>query len=197
MKSKLFSPSQISKMSDVAINAAYSTLRSVANKRLQRMQAKGIGKRAREGFRFPTIKDIQQSSKWNVSSMLADVSMWLRSDRTTIKGEQKVVAQFRQVMGRMGYSDLVKDLDGVYALMDYLDEIREKYGDKVYASGDAIDVYKHSQKLKIPEEVFRDNYELFLENRREFLSIKPNKNNQMIGKKRLERLIDKWSPKEE
>lgn len=196
MKSKLFSPSQIGKMSDAAINAAYSNLRSIANKRLQRMQAQGIGIRARTGFRFPTIKDIEQSSKWNVSSMLADVSMWLRSDRTTIKGEKKAVAQFREVMGRMGYEDLVKDLDGVYNLMDYLDEIREKYGDKVYASGDAIDVYKQSQKLKIPDEVFRNNYEVFLENRREFLAIKPNKNNQMIGKKRLERLIEKWSPKE-
>ena len=193
MKSKLFSPSQISKMSDAAINAAYSTLRSIANKRLQRMQAQNIGRRARTGFRFPTIKDIQQSSKWNVSSMLADVSMWLRSDRTTIKGEKKAIADFQQTMSDMGFGDLVDSLDKTYGLMDYLDDLREKYGDKVYSSGDALEIYQHAQDLKIPKDVFNENYDKFLENRREFMNMAPNKNNQKIGSKRLGKLIKKWS----
>ena len=111
MKSKLYTPYQIEKMSDAAINKAYSQLRSIANKRLQRMQAQDIGKRAREGFRFPTIKEVQESSKWSMESQLADVSRFLRSERTTVSGEKKFLNEFVEQMQEKGYGDLVKSYD--------------------------------------------------------------------------------------
>ena len=169
---KLYSPYQIHKMSDRAINKAYSQLRSIANKRLERMQAQNIGIRAREGFRFPTIASIQESSKDTVSAALADVSAWLRSDRTTIKGEKKAVAQFQESIRAMKYPDLVKDLDTTYETMKYLDDLREQYGDKVFDSGDVLDVLQQAEYLNISMNDLRKNINAFYEKRKKFLKIR-------------------------
>lgn len=190
---KLFSPYQIHKMTSGAINKEYSMLRSIANKRLQRMQAQGLGMRAREGFRFPTIKQIQESSKDTVSAALADVSRWLRQPQNTIKGEHKKIAEFRESMADMGYSDLTTTIDDTYRLMQYLEDLREQYSNDLYDSGDALDVYQHAQDLGISPEVFEKNMNLFYENHREFLSIAVNKNGRAIGAKRLQNTINKWT----
>lgn len=191
--SKLFSPYQIHKMDSGAINKAYSELRSIANKRLQRMQAQGLGVRAREGFRFPTIKQIQESSKDTVSAALADVSRWLSQPQSTIRGERRKIAEFRESMADMGYSDLTTTLDDTYRLMQYLEDLREQYSNDLYDSGDALDVYQHAQDLGISPEVFEKNMDLFYENHREFLSISVNKNGRAIGAKRLQNTINKWT----
>lgn len=189
---KLFTPYQISKMSDAAINRAYSNLRSIANKRLGRMHAKGLGMRAREGFRFPTIRSIEESSKWNVSSALADVSKWLSQPQSTMRGERQKLAEFRESMAEMGYSDLTTTLDDTYNLMQYLDDLKEQYSNDLYDSGDALDVYQHAQDLGVPEDVFRKNMNLFYENQREFLAVPVNKNGRAIGSRRLQGYINKW-----
>lgn len=191
--SKLFSPYQIHKMASGAINKAYSELRSIANKRLQRMEAQGLGVRAREGFRFPTIKQLQESSKDTVSAALADVSRWLSQPQSTIRGERKKIAEFRESMADMGYSDLTTTLDDTYRLMQYLEDLREQYSNDLYDSGDALDVYQHAQDLGISPEVFEKNMNLFYENHREFLSISVNKNGRAIGAKRLQNTINKWT----
>lgn len=168
---KLYSPWQIHKLSDGEINRAYSELRSIANKRLQRQQAQNIGIRAREGFRFPTIADINASSKDTVAAALADVSAFLRSDRTTIKGEKKAISEFRNRIADMGYPDLVSDLDSTYETMGYLDQLREEYSNKVYDSGDVLDILQHAQALNINKALLERKIEVFYEHQKEFLNI--------------------------
>lgn len=169
---KLYSPWQIHKLSDREINRAYSELRSIANKRLQRQQAQNIGIRARTGFRFPTIADINASSKDTVAGALADVSAFLRSDRTTIKGEKKAVSEFRNRIADLGYPDLVKDLDSTYETMGYLDNLREKYSDKVFDSGDVLDVVQRAQKLNIDADLLEKNIKTFMDHQKEFMRIR-------------------------
>lgn len=189
---KLFTPYQIHKMTSGAVNKAYSAMRSIANKRLQRMEAQGLGMRAREGFRFPTIKQIQESSKDTVSAALADVSKWLSQPQSTIRGERQKIAEFRESMAEMGYSDLTTTIDDTYRLMQYLEDLREQYSNDLYDSGDALDVYQHAQDLGISPEEFEKNMNLFYENHNAFLSIPVNKNGRAIGAKRLHNTINKW-----
>ena len=169
---KLYSPWQIHKLSDGEINRAYSELRSIANKRIQRQQAQNIGIRARTGFRFPTIADINASSKDTVAGALADVSAFLRSDRTTIKGEKKAVAEFRNKIADLGYPDLVKDLDITYETMSYLDKLRDEYSDKVFDSGDVLDVVERAQKLNIDADLLEKNIKKFMDHQKEFMRIR-------------------------
>lgn len=189
---KLYSPWQIHKLSDGEINRAYSELRSIANKRLQRQQAQNIGIRARTGFRFPTIADINASSKDTVAAALADVSAFLRSDRTTIKGEKKAISEFRERISGMGYADLVKDLDSTYDTMKYLDQLREEYSDQLYDSGDVLEVLQQAQNLNIDKALLEKHINKFYEHQKEFLKIKVPKRKGYTPVA-VQRMIDKYT----
>ena len=193
MKSKLYSPWQISRMSDAEINKAYSQLRSVANKRLQRMHAQGLGMTARSGYRFPTIANVESSSKYTVASQLADVSQFLRSDRTTVTGEKRFLADFVESMESKGYGDLVTNIDDIYSTIEFMEQMREQYSDKIYDSGDALDVLQQAQRLKIPHDKLKKNWEFFANNLDRLESVKPSRGGREFSQRRINNLIKKWS----
>ena len=188
---KLFLPFEIGKMAAGAINKAYSALRSVANKRLQRQAAQGIGLQARAGFRFPTIKEINAGNT-TVSSQLADVSKFLRSQRTTVTGEKKFLNDFREDMRNKGYGDLVDNNDDTYKLIQFMDEMREQYSDKIFDSGDALDVMQEAQRLNIPVEKVKQNLDVFTQHLSDLEKVKPSKGGKTFSNQRLNRLIKKW-----
>ena len=119
---KLYTPYQMSNMSDSAIRKAYSELRSIANKRLGRLEKQGLGMTGRTGYKFPKISDIQSSSKMTVASQLANVSKFLRDPRTTVTGEKQFLVDFKEMMIEKGYSDLVTDVEQIYRTIEFMEE---------------------------------------------------------------------------
>lgn len=192
MSTKLFTKYQTGKMSGAEINKAYSNLRKIANKRLQRLQAQNLGRSAREGFRFPTIKEINGSSRWNVESKLLEVSQFLRSERTTVTGEKRFIADFVSNMESMGYGDLVTNLDDIYNMLEYMEYLREQYGNKLFDSGDALDVLQQAQRLNIPIDKVTKNYDLFASNLNKMEKLKPSKSGVEFSQRRINNLIKKW-----
>ena len=192
MKSKLYSPWQISRMTDAEINKAYSTLRSVANKRLERMQAQNIGMTARTGYRFPTIAQVNESSRATVASELADVSQFLRSERTTVTGEKRFLADFVESMESKGYGELVQNIDDIYNTIEFMDQMREEYSSKIFDSGDTLDVLQQAQRLKIPPEKLKQNFDFFRSHLTEMEQLKPSKGGREFSQRRINNLIKKW-----
>lgn len=193
MKSKLYSPYQISNMSDSAIRKAYSQLRSVANKRLARLEKQGLGMTARTGYKFPTIKNIEESSKATIASELADVSKFLRDPRTTVTGEKEFLRNFKEMMTEKGYQDLVETPGEIYKTLEFMEEIRETNNDKVLPSGDALDALQQAERLKIPIEKVKENIEIFVQHLDELEDVKPTKGGRKFSSQRLNALIRKWT----
>ena len=193
MKNKLYSPYQISNMSESAIRKAYSTLRSVANKRLSRLEKQGLGMTARTGYKFPTIKNIEESSKATIASELADVSKFLRDPRTTVTGEKEFLRNFKEMMTEKGYGSLVDTPEEIYNVIEFMEEIRETNNNKLLPSGDALDALQQAQRLKIPIEKFKDNIDLFVQHLDELEDIKPTKGGRKFSSQRLKALIRKWT----
>lgn len=193
MKTKLYSPYQLSKMSDAAINKAYSQLRSVANKRLSRLEAQGLNMTARTGYKFPTIKEIEQSSRATVASELADVSKFLRDERTTVRGEKKFLSDFQELMTDKGYGDLVETPDEIYRTLEFLEEIREQHKDKVLPSGDALDALQEAERLNIPKDKLIQNIDLFVSNLEDLKSVRPSKGGAEFSSRRMNNLIRRWT----
>ena len=191
-KSSYYRPSEISRMSESEIRKEYSRLRSIANKRLMRQESAGVGIRARTGFRFATIEQIESSSKWTVSSQLADVSAFLRSPRTTVKGEKRFLSQFRDRMVADGRGELVDTVDKIYNLLELLDEKREELGAALFSSGDVFDVYEEADRLNMPFDMVQDNYSILLENIDKLENIEPTKGGRSFDKRRMDALIRKW-----
>lgn len=189
---KLYSPYQLSKMSDAAIRKAYSELRSVANKRLGRLEAQGLNMTARTGYRFPTIKSIEESSRSTVASELADVSKFLRDERTTVRGEKKFLNDFQEMMTDKGYADLVETPDEIYKTIEFLEDLREAHKDKILPSGDALDALQEAERLNISKDKLLDNIDFFVSHLDELKNVKPSKGGAEFSSRRLNNLIRKW-----
>lgn len=192
MKDNLYTPSQVKRLSESEVRKAYSELRSVANKRLQRLDKANLNIESRKGYRFPTISQVQESSKSTLASELADVSRFLRSDRTTVKGAKKYLSKFREVMQEYGYDDLVKTDEDILNTIQFLDEMADIYGDTLYSSGDLLDVLQEVERLNIPHDMLRDNMDLFIAHIDELEKVKPTKGGRTFSKSRLNALIKKW-----
>ena len=190
---KLYSPYQISNMSESAIRKAYSELRSIANKRLGRLEKQGLGMTARTGYKFPTIRNIEESSKATIASELADVSKFLRDPRTTVSGEKQFLNNFREMMTEKGYSDLVDTPDDIYKTLQFMEEIRDTNNNRLLPSGDVLDVLQHAERLKIPIEKLKDNINIFVQHLDDLEDVKPTKGGRTFSSQRLNALIRKWT----
>ena len=192
-KRKLYSPYQISNMSESAIRKAYSELRSVANKRLARLENQGLGMTARTGYKFPTIRNIEESSKATIASELADVSKFLRDPRTTVTGEKQFLNNFREMMTEKGYADLVDTPDDIYKTLEFMEEIRDTNNNRLLPSGDVLDVLQQAERLKIPTEKLKDNIDIFVQHLDDLENVKPTKGGRTFSSQRLNALIRKWT----
>ena len=201
-KYDIYTPYKMESMSEAQIRAEYSKLRSVANKRLQRLDSAGIGMRALSGYRFPTIAQIESSSKSTVASELANVSRWLGDYRSTITGEKQFISEFQEMMRGKGYGDLVKTPADVYKVVGLLDDLREKYKNELlkYRSGltdqDIFDALQQAQRLRMPIEALKQNIELFVTNMDALEKVQPTKGGRTFSSSRVNALVRKWTPKE-
>lgn len=201
-KYDIYTPYKMESMTEAQIRAEYSKLRSVANKRLQRLDSAGIGMRALSGYRFPTIAQIQSSSKSTVASELANVSRWLGNYRSTITGEKQFISEFQEMMHGKGYGDLVKTPEDVYKVVGLLDDLREKYKNELlkYRSGltdqDIFDALQQAQRLRMPIEALKQNIELFVANMDALEKVQPTKGGRTFSSSRVNALVRKWTSKE-
>lgn len=198
-KYDIYTPYKMESMTEAQIRAEYSKLRSVANKRLQRLDSAGIGMRALSGYRFPTIAQIESSSKDTVASELANVSIWLGDYRSTITGERQFISEFREMMQSKGYGSLVETLDDVYKVVGLLDDLREKYKNDLlrYRSGltdkDIFDALQQAQRLNMPIEALKQNIELFVANMDALEKVQPTKGGRTFSSSRVNALVRKWT----
>ena len=198
-KYDIYTPYRMESMTEKQIRAEYSKMRSIANKRLQRLQSAGIGERALAGYRFPTISQIEGSSKSTVASELASVSRWLSDYRSTITGERQFISEFQDMMRGKGYGDLVKTPDDVYKVIGLLDDLREKYKNDLlkYRSGltdkDIFDALQQAQRLNMPIDALKKNIELFVANMDALEKVQPTKGGATFGSNRIKALVRKWT----
>ena len=198
-KYDIYTPYKMESMTEAQIRAEYSKLRSVANKRLQRLDSAGIGMRALSGYRFPTIAQIESSSKDTVASALANVSRWLGDYRSTITGERQFISEFKEMMQDKGYGSLVETPEDVYKVVGLLDDLRDKYKNDLlrYRSGltdkDIFDALQQAQRLNMPIEALKQNIELFVANMDALEKVQPTKGGRTFSSSRVNSLVRKWT----
>ena len=198
-KYDIYTPYKMKSMTEAQIRAEYSKLRSVANKRLQRLDSAGIGMRALSGYRFPTIAQIVSSSKDTVASQLADVSRWLGDYRSTITGEKQFISEFKEMMQGKGYGSLVETPEDVYKVVGLLDDLRDKYKNDLlrYRFGltdkDIFDALQQAQRLNMPIDALKQNIELFVANMDALEKVQPTKGGRTFSSSRVNSLVRKWT----
>ena len=163
---EIYFPFQISEMSKEAVSKAYSKLRGIANKRLSRLESAGLGTKG--SYRFPKVRDLTENQ---LRSGLAEASRYLRDPRHTVKGERSFIKTEIESLHNLGYDFI--DESNFYEFTEYMDDLREQYGNKAFDSGDAADVFSNGQKIGIDPEVLKDNFEYFAQHLDEMERMKP------------------------
>ena len=198
-KYDIYTPYKMESMTEAQIRSEYSKLRSVANKRLQRLDSAGIGMRAISGYRFPTISQIESSSRDTVASELANVSRWLGDYRSTLTGERQFISEFKEMMQSKGYGSLVETPEDVYKVVGLLDDLREKYKNDLlrYRSGltdkDIFDALQQAQRLNMPIDALKQNIELFVANMDALEKVQPTKGGRTFSSSRVNAPVRKWT----
>ena len=155
--------------------------------------------RAISGYRFPTIAQIESSSKDTVASELANVSRWLGDYRSTLTGERQFISEFKEMMQSKGYGSLVETPEDVYKVVALLDDLREKYKNDLrrYRSGltdkDIFDALQQAQRLNMPVEALKQNIELFVANMDALEKVQPTKGGRTFSSSRVNALVRKWT----
>lgn len=164
---KLYFPFQIHDMQPEEIRSAYIKLRKAANQRLTRMEKAGLGTKG--AWRFPKVRDLNEEQ---MAKQLADASLYMRDVRHTVPGERKFMRdELQKLHEEYGY-DWINE-SNFYDFVDFMDDLREQYGNKAFDSGDAADVFNNSQKIGIDPKIVKENFDYFAEHLSELERMKP------------------------
>lgn len=189
---KTYKPIEIQQMSSKEINREYTRLRAIANKRIARLNAQKLNYDERP--MFATVKQINESSKWDVASQLAEVSRWVKDSKTTVTGTKQALDAFNDRIIELGYGNL---LDGTYQssikLMHFLEDVKQDITLKMYDSGETLDTLEQAQRLNIPWDKLKEHFDLFASHLNELEKIEPTKGGARFSTRRISALINKWS----
>lgn len=154
---ELYFPFQIREMSAKAVRSAYVKMRKAANQRLTRMERAGLGTKG--SYRFPKVRDLSEDQ---MRKELADASRYMRDPRHTVPVERKFMRdELQRLHKKYGFNWINES--NFYDFVDFMDDLREQYGNKAFDSGDAADVFNNSQKIGIDPEVVKEKFNYFAE----------------------------------
>jgi len=155
---KLFTPAQIDRMEPAQIRREYSRLRGIANKRLGNLEKHNLSQYG--AYRFGKLENMFEDE---VASELAEVSRFLRDPKHTVRGAKEFRADVLNALaGKPGYEDI--DESNFMDWVNFMDDMRDKYGNKLFDSGDATDVFTQSERLGLPANIARKHYNYFKKN---------------------------------
>ena len=162
---KTYFPYQIERMSNRDIRKAYSDLRKTANKRLANLEKNNLG--GYGAFRFAKLEQIHAD---DVGQELAELSRFMRDPRHTVRGARSHRDNILDALHeKPGFEDINES--NCRAWTEYMDHLREKYGNKLFDSGDATDVFMEAERLDLPANIIKNHYNLFKNNLEEIRKI--------------------------
>ena len=162
---KIFTPIDIAKLPASEVKEAFQHLKSVANKRIGRMQAQGLG---RPMQKFGSMRGMSEEQ---MRQGLAEVSRWIREPSHTVRGYKSRRSEMLDAFHEKGY-DFVNE-ENYEDFINYMEELREEYGSKVFDSSAAADVFGQTQRIGIDPDTVKKNFDYFADHLDELDRMKP------------------------
>lgn len=172
------------------VRKEYTRLRDISQKRLKRLAAAGYTETdvyKKNVSHYLKLKDIKTKSE--LAQRLSDLSRFVASSQSTVKGlkerEQKVLKTLR----KSGYKYVNEsNLSDFGEFMEYY---RDAMYDLEYDSGDAADLYTVVEKNKLDPEKVKEDFDFWLENIEDAKKIRKAKRRTGKTSEVLEELIAK------
>lgn len=162
-----YTPSNIKAMIEAGkvkeVRKEYTRLRDIAQKRLKRLAAAGYKNTEvyqRNYKHYPLLKNIKSSSE--LAQRLSDLSRFIESRRSTVKGIKDTRTQALKTLHEHGYKFVTAENYGEFA--QFMESYRNNLLDMEYDSGDAADLFGVAVKHEIDPEKIKEDFEFWMEN---------------------------------
>lgn len=190
---KIYTPRDVDAMNIYEVRQTYAQMRKAANKRIRNIAKHGTittKTSSRKGKSTPTsgirFSDAVPGSKLyqfpaastltneQVRAALADISMWIRNPSHTVKGEARE-REFRLSLLKKKYPFVTNE--NFYQFTNFMEDLRQQYSDKVFDSSAAADVFEQVQRINLPLDVVKKNFDYYAEHLKELDDMKPIRSN--------------------
>ena len=197
-----YTPSEIKAKLDAGgalereVRKEYTRLRDISQKRLKRIAAAGYENTdvyQKNVKHYPKLKDIK--SKSELAQRLSDLSRFVGSTQSTVKGLKEREKKVLKTLKKSGYK-YINEFN-LSDFGDFMEYYRDALYDLEYDSGDAADLYTVVEKNKLDPEKVKEDFDFWLENVEDAKKIRKAKRRTGKTAEVLEELVAKVYSKED
>lgn len=169
------------------VRKEYTRLRDISQKRLKRLAAAGYTDTEvyqRNYKHYPKLKDIK--SKSELAQRLSDLSRFVGSSQSTVKGIKERNKQTLETLKEHGYSFVNES--NLRDFGDFMEQYRDQLLDMDYDSGDAAELYRIVEKHGLDPDKVAADFEFYLDNLDKAAALRKAKSstgNEEVFKKRI------------
>lgn len=169
------------------VRKEYTRLRDISQKRLKRLAAAGYTDTEvyqRNYKHYPKLKDIK--SKSELAQRLSDLSRFVGSSQSTVKGIKERNKQTLDTLKQHGYSFVNES--NLRDFGDFMEQYRDQLLDMDYDSGDAAELYRIVEKHGLDPDKVAADFEFYLDNLDKAAALRKAKSstgNEEVFKKRI------------
>lgn len=171
------------------VRKEYTRLRDISQKRLKRLAAAGYTDTEvyqRNYKHYPKLKDIK--SKSELAQRLSDLSRFVGSSQSTVKGIKERNKQTLDTLKEHGYGFVNEG--NLSDFGDFMEQYRDQLLDMDYDSGDAAELYRIVEKHGLDPDKVAADFEFYLDNLDKAAALRKAKSstgNEEVFKKRIEK----------
>lgn len=154
----------------------YSRLRSIARKRLERLEASEFAETNIVQYnrgRFTPIPQITSESQ--LRHKLTDVVRFLQSPLSSITGQRQVQSKTIQTLHERGYTMINQRNFRMFT--EFMDELRRQKLNRLYDSERVLELFETAENKGIPPSELQTNFQFWLEHREQLKNV-PEKINK-------------------
>lgn len=151
-----YTPAQIEQLSEKTVRQRYAQLRKIAEKRRQRLIKAGYKDTDLADTRFKAQSKLTEKG---VREGLADLSLYLRDPRSTIKGMKHYVEAMTTALKDAHYDYPARDLK---KFGDFMDDLRARYKGRMPGSDIRAGIYDHAARLGVSDKVLMQHFKDWL-----------------------------------
>ena len=174
------------------VRKEYTRLRDISQKRLKRLAAAGYTETdvyKKNVTHYPKLKDIKTKSE--LSQRLSDLSRFVGSSQSTVKGLKEREDKVLKTLRKNGYAYGYINESNLRDFGEFMEYYRDAMYDLEYDSGDASDLYTVVEKNKLDPEKVKEDFDFWLENIEDAKKIRKAKSRTGKTSEVLEQLVAK------
>ena len=183
-----YTPLGLKAYSERELRKEYSRLRSIARKRLERLEESEFVTTSiveRNQSKFRPLSSVRTEGQ--LRYLLSDLARFIESPQSTIRGQRARVNQTITTLHQRGYTFITKA--NFPRFVDYMDAIRRQKIDRLYDSERVVELFQTMERRRISPDLVLKNFREFMEMQAQIEKMPERRNGEPISKKEAEEML--------